>query len=177
VTSGPRQDVEILQLPPATLHALAAADLREADRTAPVRLPAVFVADGWVGTWRYRSAQVREDAAAGAWITGAVVDRRSGAVVGAAGFHGPPDGAGMVEVGYQVVPELRRRGYARAVLETLLARAAREPAVRVVRASVRPDNAPSLALISQYGFVRVGEQWDEEDGLETVYEVPAGPAS
>jgi ribosomal-protein-alanine N-acetyltransferase len=96
-------------------------------------------------------------------------------VVGKAGFHGPPDEHGMVEVGYAIVPELRRRGYARAALEALLQRAGREPAVRVVRASVSPDNAASLGLIRQYGFVRVGEQWDDEDGLELVYEVAAHP--
>ena len=62
-------------------------------------------------------------------------------------------------------------------VEALLDRAAREPTVRVVRASVSPDNAPSLGLIGQYGFERVGEQWDEEDGLEIIYERPAGPAS
>jgi hypothetical protein len=28
-------------------------------------------------------------------------------------------------------------------------------------------------LASQYGFAEVGEQWDEEDGLEIIYEVPA----
>jgi hypothetical protein len=44
-----------------------------------------------------------------------------------------------------------------------------------VRASVRPDNVASLTLIGRYGFVRVGEQWDDEDGLELVLEVPAAP--
>jgi hypothetical protein len=28
-------------------------------------------------------------------------------------------------------------------------------------------------LASQYGFVEVGEQWDDEDGLEIIYEVGA----
>ncbi len=46
--------------------------------------------------------------------------------------------------------------------------------MRAVRVSISPDNTASWALASQYGFTRVGEQWDEEDGLETVYEVPAG---
>ena len=46
------------------------------------------------------------------------------------------------------------------------------PSVRILRATVSPDNAPSLALIAQYPFVEVGEQWDEEDGLETIYEMP-----
>ena len=80
----------------------------------------------------------------------------------------------MVEVGYAVLPELRRRGYARAALEALLRRAAAEERVRVVRASISPENVASLALVAQYGFVLVGEQWDEEDGRELVLEVPAG---
>ena len=54
-----------------------------------------------------------------------------------------------------------------------LGRAAREPDVRVVRASVGPDNVASLRLLSRYGFVEVGEQWDDEDGPETVFEVDA----
>jgi [ribosomal protein S5]-alanine N-acetyltransferase len=43
-----------------------------------------------------------------------------------------------------------------------------------VLASVAPDNAASLALVAQAGFVRIGEQWDDEDGLEWVFELPTG---
>ena len=37
-------------------------------------------------------------------------------------------------------------------------------------ASVSPHNTPSLALIRVFGFRRVGEQIDEIDGLEWVFE-------
>ncbi len=91
--------------------------------------------------------------------------------------HGPPDDAGMVEVGYSIDTAERRRGYARAALRWMLARAAAEPDVRVVRASVSPANAVSRQLVLTHGFVEVGDPWDEEDGLEIVYEVrAAGPA-
>ena len=80
----------------------------------------------------------------------------------------------MVEVGYSIDTAERRRGYARAALRWMLARAATEPGVRVVRASVSPDNAVSRGLVLAHGFVEVGDQWDDEDGLEIVYEVPAG---
>ena len=172
---SPVRHVAVLRLSPVTLHALADGDLERANRSAPVPLPEVFVAPDWIGTWRFRSPQVRHDPSAAAWVTGAVWDGVGRQVVGKAGFHGPPDEDGRVEVGYAIVPELRRRGYARATLEALLERAGREPGVRVVRASVSPDNVASLGLIRQYGFVRVGEQWDEEDGLELVYEVAARP--
>ena len=96
--------------------------------------------------------------------------------VGRAGFHGPPDAAGMVEIGYAIDPAHRRLGYAWAALETLLQRAAREPEVHTVRATIRPDNTASRDLVVQYGFVAVGEQWDGEEGLEDVFEVDANPS-
>jgi RimJ/RimL family protein N-acetyltransferase len=77
----------------------------------------------------------------------------------------------MVEIGYAVDPAYRRRGYARAALEALLQHAAREPQVRTVRVTISPDNVASYQLASQYGFTQIGEQWDDEDGLEIIYEV------
>jgi RimJ/RimL family protein N-acetyltransferase len=56
------------------------------------------------------------------------------------------------------------------MLAQLIRRAEGDPRVRVVRASIRPDNVASLGTIAPFGFVRVGEQWDEVDGLEIVYE-------
>ena len=65
------------------------------------------------------------------------------------------------------------RGYGHAIVAALLTEAATEPAVRTVRASVSPTNLPSLALVRRAGLARVGEQWDDEDGLETIFEVAA----
>ncbi len=96
-----------------------------------------------------------------------------GAVVGDAGFHGPPGEAGAVEVGYTVVAGFRRQGYARAMLRELLVRAAAEPGVRTVRATIRSDNEASLATIAGFGFTRVGEKGDESEGGSLVFEVPA----
>ena len=33
----------------------------------------------------------------------------------------------------------------------------------------------SYRLASQYAFTEVGEQWDDEDGLEIIYEIDAKP--
>lgn len=107
------------------------------------------------------------------WVTRYVLVPGSVVPVGLAGFHGPPDSEGMVEVGYRIDPEHRRRGYARQALETLLAIAHAHSAVKVVRATVSPDNVASRALVENYGFAEVGEQWDEEDGLELILEVAA----
>lgn len=118
-----------------------------------------------------RSRQVEDDPASAAWVTGVMWDEQRHLAVGRAGYHGPPDPVGMVEIGYAVDPAFRRRGYARAALEALLRRAADEPQVRTVRVSISPDNLASYELASQYGFVEVGQQWDNEDGLEIIYEL------
>ncbi len=163
--------VRIVHLTGPVFRALADGDLAAANRVSPVTLSAYFASPEWRGVWRRRSDQVERDPDSAAWVTGVIWDEDQQAAVGRAGFHGPPDSAGMVEIGYAVDPEYRRRGYARAALEALLQRAAREPLVRTVRVTISPDNTPSYQLASQYGFAEVGEQWDEEDGLEIIYEV------
>ena len=167
--------VTIVQLNEAALTALADGDIVAANQESPVELTPYCAGSHWRSVWRMRSEQVATDPASAAWITGIVWDDERRLVVGRAGFHGPPDGDGRVEVGYAIDPAHRRRGYARAALELMLDRAAHDPRVRVVRATVSPTNLASRNLVRQYGFVEVGEQWDDEDGVETIYELtPAG---
>lgn len=166
-----RQTVRVVHLSAPVFRALAAGDLATANRLAPVPASAYLAGPECTGVWQMRADQAETDPSAADWVTGIVWDEPRRLAVGRAGFHAPPDVTGMVEVGYAVDPAHRRRGYARAALEALLARAAREPLVRRVRASVRPDNVASYNLVAQYGFEKTGEQWDEEDGLEIVYEV------
>jgi RimJ/RimL family protein N-acetyltransferase len=165
--------VRIVHLTAPAFDALAAGDLAQANAISPVPLSTYLASPECRGTWEMRSRQCAEDPTATEWVTGVIWDDEAGLAVGRAGYHGPPDEHGMVEIGYAVDPACRRRGYARAALEALLDRAAREPSVRRVRVSIRPDNLPSLELAARYGFVRVGEQWDDVDGLEIVHEVPA----
>ncbi len=162
-----------MHLTAPAFRALSSGDLAGANAASPVPLTPYFVGPEWRPVWDRRRRQVEEDPVSAAWVTGVIWDERSQVAVGRAGYHGPPDEAGMVEIGYAVDPAYRRRGYARAALEALLQRAAREPGVRTVRATISPDNAASYGLVAQYGFTEVGQQWDDEDGLEIIYEVDA----
>lgn len=129
-----------------------------------------------VGLWRMRSEQLADAPADAPWVTRFVIVPDHAAPVGVAGFHGPPNEVGVVEIGYRIDPAQRRKGYARRALETLLAVARTHPAVRVVRVSISPNNHPSRSLVDGYGFREVGEQWDDEDGLEIILEVAANDA-
>ena len=163
--------MEVLALDGPVFAALADGDLAAARAAAPVPLPPAFADSAWAGLWRMRARQVAADPGSAAWVTGVLWDPGRRLAVGRAGFHGPPDARGMVEIGYAVLPEHRRRGYGRAALAALLDRARREPGVRVVRLSIAPDNAASHAVARPFGFRVVGEQVDEVDGPETVYEL------
>jgi hypothetical protein len=119
--------VRIVHLAAPVFRALASGDLATANTVSPVPLPAYFAGPEWRAVWQRRSKQVEEDPASAAWVTGVIWDERHQVAVGRAGYHGPPDRSGMVEIGYA----------------------------------------------SQYGFTETGEQWDDEDGLEIIYEVDA----
>jgi [ribosomal protein S5]-alanine N-acetyltransferase len=163
----PAPSVRLPLLDAIALEALLRGDLAAASAAVGVALPAWFPENEFL--WTLRLGQVVGEPEQGPWLTRVVVDEASGVAVGLAGFHGPPDERGIVEVGYETSPEHRRQGYARAAVVGLID-LAREGGATVVRASVAPDNAPSLALIDGLGFVHIGEQVDEIDGLELVFE-------
>ena len=105
------------------------------------------------------------------WTHGvALVERASGALVGSAGFKGPPDADGVVEVAYWLAPAYRGRGYAREAADALSEYALREAGVCCVRAHTRPDNAASARVLAACGFALVREVLDPEDGLVQQWE-------
>lgn len=119
----------------------------------------------------YRARQLRENPAAQPWLVHPIVLRDGERpVIGTINFHAPPNERGMVEIGYSLLPDYRGRGYAIEAVRALLGWAGRQRGVTVFRASVSPDNERSQHLLGKLGFVQVGEQMDEEDGLELVFE-------
>ncbi|KAJ3494689.1 hypothetical protein NLG97_g3917 [Lecanicillium saksenae] len=163
---------QLIQISLPVLDALAQNNLQSArDLANNPNISPYIASDECSGVWKRRAAQIRQSPGDATWVTRLVVDSQTGAVVGRAGFHGPPDENGMVEVGYSIDPLCRRKGHARASLKIMLDSAAADQRVKVVRASIQPNNLASHAVVAKYGFIEVGEQWDEEDGLEKILEV------
>ncbi|MEJ7794129.1 MAG: GNAT family N-acetyltransferase [Nocardioides sp.] len=79
--------------------------------------------------------------------------------VGSIGCFGPPTD-GETEVGYGLVPEVRGQGIATEALAALVAEADRV-GVRL-RASVAPENRPSLQVLARCGFTEL--RGSNEDG-------------
>ena len=77
-------------------------------------------------------------------------------LIGSAGYKGPPSPDGTVEVGYGIVRDHQRRGYASETVRGLLAHAFAVPAVRRVIAETLPELAPSIGLLRKCGFRLIG---------------------
>jgi [ribosomal protein S5]-alanine N-acetyltransferase len=167
VITTPR--LKLVPLRPGLLRAIVTGDLAEVERQLGAPVGA-----GWeqgVPAER-RLPQLAADPSEQPWLVRAVLAAAPGRVVGSIGFHAPPDDQGRVEIGYDIVAAERRKGYAREAVDALLEFAWATGHARSCVASVSPHNAPSLALIRAFGFRRVGEQIDEIDGLEWVFERP-----
>ena len=160
---------ELRLMSPSCIEALLAHDDVAAERElgASFPVPAWARDDGYV--LRMRLEQIRADPACAPWLLRAIV-AADGTMIGHAGFHGPPDERRSVELGYTVFEPFRRQGYAAEAARCLMRWAEQVQGVRLFRVSVGEANEPSLALAAKLGFVRVGEQIDEIDGLEYVFE-------
>jgi RimJ/RimL family protein N-acetyltransferase len=122
-------------------------------------------------------AQLRAATKADLWMHGfGVVDRESGSVIGGAGFKGPPDEAGMVEIAYGIVPGYQGRGYATEVAAALVAFALDTGKVRLIRAHTAPTPNASTRVLAKCGFQHIGEVVDPEDGLIWRWERDGQPA-
>jgi len=139
------------------------------------------LAPAWVAEVRrlssLRAEQARRRPRDRTWLLRPIllrgVDGAPADAIGYVNFHAAPHADGRVEIGYALLPAYRGHGYALEAVRAMFDWARQHPGVRRFRASVAPGNERSLNLITKLGFERVGEQWDEEDGLEYVYEVDA----
>lgn len=92
-------------------------------------------------------------------------------IVGSAGFHDFPNEAGMIEVGFGIVPEMQHQGLGKELLIGMWKWISQNPKVKILRYTVDPRNKPSMHIINSLPFNCVGEQYDEDDAVhELIFE-------
>lgn len=110
-------------------------------------------------------ARLRTTADADPWRHGFfVVDREQRAIIGTAGFKGPPDSNGMVEIAYGIVPSSEGRGYATEAAMALVRFALDTPGVTLVRAHTLPEANASTRVLTKCGFRHTDDVIDPDDG-------------
>jgi [ribosomal protein S5]-alanine N-acetyltransferase len=171
--------LDLRSMSPAFLEALLGGRRDDAEAILGARIPEEWPDEHDERFLRVRLEEMLADSEIQQWVVRGLVARRGRLMVGHAGFHGPPGRNGLarpgaVEVGYTVFEPFRGRGYAAEAVVALFDWA-EEQGVRDFVASVAPENEPSLAVVRKLGFVRTGEQWDDEDGRELVFELTRTP--
>ena len=125
------------------------------------------------GPLRWRVPQVKSDPSVNKWFVRWMVEKETREIVGSISFHSPPDEQGMMEIGLGVHTDFQRRGYATEALNAMWSWVIDKPGVELLRYTVDPNNEASVAVIKKFGFERVGQQIDPEDGPEDIYEMSA----
>ena len=162
--------LDLIAIPPEAIEHLLARDPTQAARAlGGIALPAEFpTQDELAGFLRIQLERMRREPARRDWMARLMIDRTTNQPIGHCGFHGPPQTIGRAEIGYTVFKQHRDKGYAKEAAQALTGWAF-DQGEREVYATVSPDNAPSLAVVRSLGFIQVGTQIDEIDGLELVF--------
>lgn len=106
-----------------------------------------------------------------------LVLRDAGTAIGSAGFKGPPDSTGTVEIAYCVAPGFERRGYATEAAAALITFAFETPHVELVRAHTLPVNNASTRVLTKCGFRHVAIVVDGDDGPVWRWEYRRNPGT
>jgi RimJ/RimL family protein N-acetyltransferase len=98
--------------------------------------------------------------------------------VGEINFHRSPAGdeftpVGTVEVGVEIAEMYQRNGFASEALMAMWLWACEQAEIKVLRYTVSATNHPSMRIIQKFGFTHVGQQIDDEDGPEEIFEMTA----
>ena len=122
----------------------------------------------------YRINQVRKDPKVAKYLLRVAVLRESMEIIGSAGFHNLPDENGMIEIGFGIDPTFQNMGYGKQLLHGMWNWVVYEPGVKTLRYTVSPSNLISKQIIQKLEFDLVGEQVDDIDGVEEIYELSSG---
>ena len=125
------------------------------------------------GPLHWRVPQVKADPATNKWFVRWIVLKQNREVIGSTSFHGAPDSQGMMEIGLGIENQYQNQGFAKEALLGMWRWALIFPDVKTLRYTVSPKNLASIAVIDYFGFEFKGQQMDEIDGAENIYEMSA----
>jgi RimJ/RimL family protein N-acetyltransferase len=77
----------------------------------------------------------------------------------------------MIEIGFTVDKPYQGKGFGQEILHAMWGWVAEDPLVKTLRYTVSPNNTISEHIIKKFGFTHNGQQIDEQDGPEDIYEL------
>lgn len=147
-----------LLLVPFALPLLEATQVGDVARVGAL-LDAV-IAPGWpshgVREWQLKEQIARLNRAPGElpWLGRLILLRHPRTLIGGINLKGSPDARGRVEIGYEIVENFRRKGYASEAVEALCHWCFAQSQVAAVYARAQAGNAISQHMLQRLGFAR-----------------------
>lgn len=129
----------------------------------------ILISDSGPLAWRV--PQVKANSELNKWFVRFIVLKETREIIGSTSFHGAPNEDGMIEIGLGIDERFQNRGFAKETLLGMWRWAITFPEVRTLRYTVSPDNLSSISVIKYFGFELTGQQLDEIDGPEDIYEM------
>ena len=103
-------------------------------------------------SFQFTIDQLAKGAEQTGWWLHLVILRETRTLIGTVGYKGPPSADGTVELGYGIVTDYRRHGYAAEAVKGLVSHALSVPSVRRVIAETYPTLSPSIGVLRKCGF-------------------------
>jgi RimJ/RimL family protein N-acetyltransferase len=183
---SPKYSLHSIPLP--LFKALESGDLQLASSIATASLPplpAFLISEANREIWSWKIALVAKDPGQLPWTSRLVIyepetiidapnpnaEVPKPVIVGRIGFHGKLDERGMVEVGYETDPEQRGKGHVKAAMKIMVDVARGVDGVKVLKASVAPENLISRRVVESVGLKKVGREVHPRRGLEEIFEI------
>jgi ribosomal-protein-alanine N-acetyltransferase len=104
-------------------------------------------------TWWARALD--DDASVAPWLSRYFIELESNTLIGFGGGGRPVEGAWTI--GYSVLPQFRRRGYASEAVQALLEFAFADASIERVIAETYPELVASVGVLQKSGFVHIGD--------------------
>ena len=149
-----------LRLVPATQEQIRA--LIRGDAAGASRLVGATVPNGWPEDAEARQglpwhlAAIEKDPIQRLWRIRFVVEQETNAVIGSVNMKGPPAN-GDVEIGWGIVPDKRRRGFATEASQAVIDWALGFDEVRRVTATIPDENTSSQRVAQRLGMIKTAE--------------------
>jgi ribosomal-protein-alanine N-acetyltransferase len=109
-----------------------------------------------VSTLHWLAAAVARVPADVGWYSWYVLRRVPRALIGSAGFKGPPDRHGSVEIGYTLLEAFHRAGFGTELVRALSGWAFSHAEVSRVQAITCPELVGSVRILEKNGFTETG---------------------
>lgn len=115
--------------------------------------------------------KLRNDPTMLGWFFYLVIHRTDKRLIGAGGFKGKPDAAGMVEIGYEITPAYREQGFGSELARGLIRFAFGHTYVKKVIAHTEEEYNASVKILQKAGMHFVGTVKNMEDEIMWRWEI------